>query len=403
MIKITQTNNIMYKLEVKLKQHTPLIHFQHDQEGATLRASEVKPKLDRFITDKLSEEQIAFDHLKSTHDALEYKIKIKSDEIETYLIHDRYPLFFGNMGDGERKEFRYCDGYTKIEFQTFHEEIIEYLKKYLVEFFLCNNFGTRQSKGFGAFFFDKSDPLYQSPLQTQLMDYRFTVDVPGNLTNQWKTLFEHIELFYKVLRSGLNICNREGNSIFYIKPLIFKYAKEKGLQWDKKTIKETYFARDLATQQSAHSDEESADVIHYEQKPVNKPKYIFKDLLGLSSSENWRSYRGTVTKESVTKSVERFKSPVIFKPVRTNDNSFNVFFKATEVPEDYLGHKFGIKFNNRSNLTLPVYPEFDIDDFLDYALFEVDLRELLGDPDYEEHSKFKTIQKMFDKIRSDYE
>ncbi len=39
----------MYKLEVTLKQHTPLIHFQHDQEGATLRASEVKPKLDRFI------------------------------------------------------------------------------------------------------------------------------------------------------------------------------------------------------------------------------------------------------------------------------------------------------------------------------------------------------------------
>ena len=39
----------MHKLDIKLKQHTPLIHFQHDQEGATLRASEVKPKLDRFI------------------------------------------------------------------------------------------------------------------------------------------------------------------------------------------------------------------------------------------------------------------------------------------------------------------------------------------------------------------
>ena len=43
----------MHKLEIKLKQHTPLIHFQHDQEGATLRASEVKPKLDRFIIDKM--------------------------------------------------------------------------------------------------------------------------------------------------------------------------------------------------------------------------------------------------------------------------------------------------------------------------------------------------------------
>ena len=39
----------MKTLKVTLKQHTPLIHFQHDQYGATLRASEVKPKLDKYI------------------------------------------------------------------------------------------------------------------------------------------------------------------------------------------------------------------------------------------------------------------------------------------------------------------------------------------------------------------
>jgi hypothetical protein len=47
----------MYKLEFTLKQHTPLIHFQHDQEGATLRATEVKPKLDQFIIEKLLKDQ----------------------------------------------------------------------------------------------------------------------------------------------------------------------------------------------------------------------------------------------------------------------------------------------------------------------------------------------------------
>ena len=46
----------MHKLEVKLKQHTPLIHFQHDQEGATIRASEVKPRLDRFILSETGKE-----------------------------------------------------------------------------------------------------------------------------------------------------------------------------------------------------------------------------------------------------------------------------------------------------------------------------------------------------------
>ena len=27
----------MHKLEITLKQHTPIIHFQHDQDGATLQ------------------------------------------------------------------------------------------------------------------------------------------------------------------------------------------------------------------------------------------------------------------------------------------------------------------------------------------------------------------------------
>lgn len=44
----------MYQLKFTLKQHTPIIHFQHDQVGATLRATEVKPKLDRFIIEKLT-------------------------------------------------------------------------------------------------------------------------------------------------------------------------------------------------------------------------------------------------------------------------------------------------------------------------------------------------------------
>ena len=37
----------MKTLTVTLKQHTPLIHFQPGQCGATLRASEVKPNLDK--------------------------------------------------------------------------------------------------------------------------------------------------------------------------------------------------------------------------------------------------------------------------------------------------------------------------------------------------------------------
>lgn len=45
----------MSKLEIALKQHTPIIHFQHNEEGATLRATELKPKLDKFIITQIGE------------------------------------------------------------------------------------------------------------------------------------------------------------------------------------------------------------------------------------------------------------------------------------------------------------------------------------------------------------
>ena len=68
-----------YKLTFKLKQHTPIIHFQHDQYGATLRASELKPKLDKFLIEKLGgEEKLRRDHsdwfINKEHSALDYKI-----------------------------------------------------------------------------------------------------------------------------------------------------------------------------------------------------------------------------------------------------------------------------------------------------------------------------------------
>lgn len=82
----------MHTLKVTLKQHTPLIHFQHDQEGATLRASEVKPKLDKFILTKLGEGdyQNGFEIAKKNSwiinngkndcKALDYKMRIECKE-----------------------------------------------------------------------------------------------------------------------------------------------------------------------------------------------------------------------------------------------------------------------------------------------------------------------------------
>jgi hypothetical protein len=309
------------------------------------------------------------------------------------------------MGDDvEKKAFRFCDGIIKITITAYNDEIIETIKEHIAAFFLLNNFGTRQSKGFGAFYLNRSDPLYKSPIDTEWMDYRFTVDVASDLdiSKQWKILFDRIELFYKTLRGGINLYNRNGENVFYMKPIIFKYAKEKELQWDKKSIKESYYPQIIRGQKEVHRDKEISDVVHFSQTN-NQPKYLFKDMLGLSSTENWRSpYRKTITKECVDKSVDRFKSPIIFKPIRINDNSYDVFFKGNNIPNEYLNKDFRIKDGNRSNLTLKTYPEFDIDDFLDYAIFDVQLEELLGNEEYETHDIFETIKDIYTKIRQDY-
>ena len=44
-----------FKVEFTLKQHTPIIHFQSNQTGATLRATELKPKFDRFLLDMVED------------------------------------------------------------------------------------------------------------------------------------------------------------------------------------------------------------------------------------------------------------------------------------------------------------------------------------------------------------
>ena len=43
------------KKEILLSQQTPMWHFQSDQEGCCLRATEVKPKLDSFLLKKYGE------------------------------------------------------------------------------------------------------------------------------------------------------------------------------------------------------------------------------------------------------------------------------------------------------------------------------------------------------------
>ena len=195
----------MHKLEIKLKQHTPLIHFQHDQEGATLRASEVKPKLDKFIIqqafhnnfDECKEYLVGYDPDPQKREnsimalrgkwntgfrALNYKISIESnskiqnvellfgpnrkgkyttyyEEItikngEEKCDHNPFPFLISDMGgkDSIDELFNMCMyKNTTLTICAFNIELINTISQNIFRFFAIHNFGQRQTKGFGSF------------------------------------------------------------------------------------------------------------------------------------------------------------------------------------------------------------------------------------------------------------
>lgn len=395
----------MYKLTFTLKQHTPLIHFQHDQDGATLRASEVKPKLDRFIIGILQkemereshrqfprntpEEEKSFltafkkkypDYLvggeKAEHLALHYQMRVEASErdpsfdalisvgIETNkegkrkLKYKNLPNFFGNMMTIDQ----YDKGET-IKKISFHKKINVYfilssttlkdkIEANISDFFLKHNFGTRQTKGFGSFSIDDKTTLLEKPFFFSLILGR------GGFCE----LFEQIELFYKCLKSGLNIKTKDNGQIvdkLYYKSLMFQYAKSLSEQWDKRTIRHGHFLfhakynNEMANPKTGilNTRTSSETVTSSFSKPEERKYYDFRDLLGLSTEQDWLFYdKAKITKKVTfnqgeeTIEIERFNSPITFKPIfDETKEQWIVYILLNEIPSLYLGANVEVK------------------------------------------------------------
>lgn len=353
----------MARKVVRLNQHTPMLHFQHNQKGACLRASELKPKLDKFLLSLSSSGDFEKFKIEGT-DALDYKLRVKpGNKRDLAKIGDAaYSCYFGNIGDNENKEFVKYD-WIDLDFFSYYDTLIEKIVRELPEFLQLNNFGTRQSKGFGSFYiaedFVGNKELYsKSDLNFDNSWRYFDLECDEDE----KELFTLIELFYKTLRSGINLKDR-----LYFKPFIETYAYSKGIQWEKKTIKD--------------------QLINNVKDKSKIEKKIVKDIMGLSVSEKWGS-AGMIRKESTASNenkMERFKSPIIFKPIKIN-NKFRVYFKAasiSKISEKFWNHEFLIKKGSDS-IKLETISDFNFEEFFNFA-FETDLADYI-----KKHSKENT-------------
>jgi hypothetical protein len=389
----------MYKLTFTLKQHTPLIHFQHDQAGATLRATEVKPKLDQFIIQKYGGKEI----VKNVHSdwfigdgdnlALDYKLRIitidqpLSKPIVYATTNDgkfrpNFPCIFGNVKENEKKVFRICKE-QKLEIIVFNSSLREILELEIADFFFNTSFGFRQSKGFGSYFI--------KDFEANLFSKYYHFKSKRNL-DDYENLFLEIDLFYRCLKSGLNIKtkNRDGAMIdkLYLKSLMFMFAKSQNPkeQWDKRTIRHTLYLDDWK-----YKDDKKKSGVYYGRtnpngtvqfnasKPNNRNYYDFRDLLGLSTEQDWLFYHDKKITKTVRKTIlineneeyfdiERFQSPIRFKPYySTRDKCWYVYILTSEIPDMYSGALVNAA-NSSNSVELTIYPSFIVDDYLQFAI-----------------------------------
>ncbi len=445
----------MYKISFTLKQHTPLIHFQHEQEGATLRATEVKPKLDAYLIEKLNLTETVtrngetsiipreayknwFINEGKQHLALDYKIIItpkgrnlhedllkvntefktdnRTGNKEEKVVYKNLPTFFGNLVQLEEfkkhKEYKKVSFYDTIliEFSSAKKMLLDELNNNIPNFFIENNFGTRQSKGFGSF----------STNHFESKDYYFDIDGLGE--NSFYDLFNSIDLFFRTLKSGLNIkgkTDRDGPLVdkLYFKSMMFHYAKSLPVpeQWDKRTIRHVLYINDIKYKDERnkrgviYSRTDKDGTVHFNtNKSDDRDYFDFRDLLGLSTEQEWQFYKDKNIKKEVNKvlqdstnySIDRFKSPITFKPVFIHSsNIWRVYIILNDIAQDFLGANVKVS-NSKSSTKLEVYPNFNLAKFLQFAILHFDETKFVLNPAFKEIKEKEIVVSIYEQLKS---
>lgn len=142
----------MPKLIVKLKQNTPMVHFQAEESGATLRASAVKPALDKFLISLLGFAKTKPWMHDTTNKALNYRMTFQinpNNNPNNNEILENNKLKKGKPYFGKSEGVLSKDLIMTIISEE--EDLICEIKENIKDFFILNNFGIRGTKGYGSF------------------------------------------------------------------------------------------------------------------------------------------------------------------------------------------------------------------------------------------------------------
>lgn len=327
------------ELIVKLKQHTPIIHFQWEQEGATLRATELKPKLDKYIRKKYYNDD--------GNIWLKYQVRIKYLISSTISEIHRDSMFFGNLMQPKHKKKKEIYGAElELRFNTyFNKTLKKQIEETLPICLALENFGTRNNKGNGCFFIkDTTIDDFEAVLKQNAQSFVYYWDC-----NSSDALFS-IKTVYSLLKSGINLSIR--NDTTYYKSLLSKYFKDQNITWDKKAVKMKFLPN-----------------VRSDRWHSNDQKFV-RGLLGISDVQSWGSYSKTLTIKDGE--FERVPSPIVFKIFDKGDNFSRIYLFARKFYEKLLGKSFCFTMSGSSDkLILDMPHKFDINDYLKYAVNEI--------------------------------
>lgn len=360
-----------WQKEYKLVQHTPLIHFQHSEPHACLRATEVKPKLDRFLIEQLEEDDRFGDGRwkkwfvgDGSQQSFDYMMRItpNSEQVErtqsieraiaraehrppNASFHEIHKNYFGNMASGNniqdtiRETFKeslfYKDGLT-LTIRCFIPELLTFIDEHIRGFFMMHNFGTRQRKGFGSFTVDiNTQPNAPKgfDLVGKYCPNAYYCKLDGNVNAD--ALLDAVWVISAFLRSGFN--RGEGN---YVRGFVFRYfQREKNpLANDKAFVKQNVL-------RNVYDEATWGEHLHPYGNNV-RYRYV-RGLLG--TNENSRFCRAPNAHTPVydiythsAEGVERFPSPLLFKPI----GKF-VFILPQKMPDEIFGSEFYILEKNQ--------------------------------------------------------
>jgi hypothetical protein len=256
-------------------------------------------------------------------------------------------MFFGNLNQPEdKKKWEIYGSELELRFNTYFDaKLKKQIEETLPTCLALENFGTRNNKGNGCFFHeDKTINDFEAVLKQYAPSSVYYWDCASS-----DALFS-IKTVYSLLKSGINL--KIGRNKTYYKSILFQYFKQKNMTWDKKAIKLKFLP-------NATSDPWRG-----------RDEYFVRGFLGVSKEQEWGKYNTTLKIKS--SEFERVPSPIVFKIFDKGNNTSRVYFFARDFYKNLIGKTFEFTMSPYSGtLTLSVPSPFDISNFLDYAVNEI--------------------------------